>query len=173
MTRRTIGRSYSDDAGSRVEGRSMREGRSQRRPKKRNYSKEKTTRLERFCLDFAAELDLFDSDMAVPDWVFGYRDKLIGKLGPELCKICLALKSRGLRFKIKWPVEIDGKWKFADVYFPRQKTVLMVTNARAMAGLPNWSLSNRAMFFHGRYRVVEVETLDELLRKIERKAQTA
>lgn len=86
-------------------------------------------------------------------------------------KICRRLKEIGLSFKIKWPVEIDGKWKFADVYFPRQRTVLMVTNAMAIGCRPHWMLSDRAEFFKGRFRVVEVETLAELERKMAMKAQ--
>lgn len=102
---------------------------------------------------FAAELDIFDSTLNLPPWTFDYRDDLIRKISPELKKICCRLKEMGLTFKIKWPVEIDGKWKFADVYFPRQRTVLMVTNAMAVAGRPHWMLSDRAEFFRGRFRV--------------------
>lgn len=112
--------------------------------------------------EFACELDIFDSPVRFPAWVYGYREELLGKLSPELRKICRRLKSLDLGFKIKWPVEIGGQWKFADVFFPRQRTVLMVTNAMAVAGRPHWMLSDRAEFFKGRYRVVEVETLPEL-----------
>lgn len=125
-----------------------------------------------FWEEFAAELDIFDSSMNIPQWTFNYRDDLIRKISPELKKICRRLKTLGLQFKIKWPLEIDGRWKFADVYFPRQCTVLMVTNAMAIAGRPMWSmLSDRAEFFKDRFRVVEVETLAELERKMERKAR--
>ena len=123
--------------------------------------------------DLATELDIFDSTQSLPQWAFGYRDDLIRKIGPELKKICRKLKSLGLNFKIKWPVEIDGKWKFADVFFPKQRTVLMVTNAMAVGCRPHWMLSDRAEFFRDRFRVVEVETLAELERKMSIKAQTA
>lgn len=131
----------------------------------------KTTKLTRFFTDFAPEIDLFDSNLAVPSWVFDYRDDLIRKISPELRKICYDLKDRGLTFKIKWPVEIDGKWKFADVLFPRQRTVLMVANPMSLANLPHWMLSDRAEFFKDRFRVVEVESLEELRWKIEQKRQ--
>lgn len=124
-----------------------------------------------FWEEFAAELDIFDSAPDIPAWTFDYRDDLIRKIGPELRKICQKLKSLGLSFKIKWTVEIDGKWKFADVYFPRQRTVLMVTNAMAIGCRPHWMLSDRAEFFKDRFRVVEVETLAELERKMAMKAQ--
>lgn len=141
--------------------------------KKKRNKQEKKTRLakfEQFCLDFAAEIDILSSQTAFPDWVFDYRDDLIRKISPELRKICYSLKQRGLVFKVKWPVQIDGKWKFADIIFPRQRTVLMVTNAMELGTRPHWMLSDRAEFFKGHFRVVEVETLAELERKIEAKS---
>lgn len=129
------------------------------------------TKLVRFFLDFAPEIDIFDTDLRVPSWVFAYREKQIRKISPELRRICYDLKSRGLTFKIKWPVEIDGHWRFADVIFPRQRTVLMVANPMSLVGLPHWMLSDRAEFFSKHFRVVEVETLEDLQRKIEMKAQ--
>lgn len=138
--------------------------------KKRNKQEKKTrlTKFEQFCLDFAAEIDIFSSQTAFPDWVFDYRDDLLRKISPELRKICYSLKQRGLVFKVKWPVEIDGKWKFADVFFPGQKTVLILANPMGNfrpCGLPSY----RAEFFRDRYRVIEVETLEELQRKMEEK----
>lgn len=141
--------------------------------KKKRKHKEKKNSMSSFCEEFAAELDIFDSMLNVPAWTFDYRDDLICKISPELRKICRKLKTLGLNFKIKWPVEIDGKWKFADVYFPRQRTVLMVTNAMAMGCRPHWMLSDRAEFFRDRFRVVEVETLEDLERKMSIKARTA
>ncbi len=129
----------------------------------------KLTKFDQFCQNFAAEIDIFDLNPGVPAWVFDYRDDQIRKISPELRKICQRLKELGLAFKIKWPVEIDGKWKFADVFFPRQRTVLLVTNAVAVAGRPHWMLSDRAEFFKDRFRVVEVETLEDLEKKMELK----
>ena len=131
------------------------------------------SKFDSFLADLATELDIFDSTQSLPQWAFGYRDDLIRKIGPELKKICRKLKSLGLNFKIKWPVEIDGKWKFADVFFPKQRTVLMVTNAMAVGCRPHWMLSDRAEFFRDRFRIVEGETLAELERKMSIKVQTA
>lgn len=144
---------------------------SARKKKKKRKYKEKKTAFDIFLAEFSSELDIFDSPLDIPAWTFDYRDNLIRKISPELKKICRALKDLGLSFKIKWPVEIDGKWKFADVFFPRQRTVLMVTNAIAVSGRPYWMLSDRAEFFRDRYRVIEVETLAELQRKMERKKE--
>lgn len=131
----------------------------------------KSTR-PRFWEEFAAELDIFDSTLGLPAWTFDYRDDLIRKISPELKKICRRLKDMGLYFKIKWPVEIDGRWKFADVFFPRQRTVLIMGNPMNDFR-PSCMLSDRAEFFRDRYRVVEVETLAELERKMQIKARTA
>ena len=129
------------------------------------------SKFDLFLADFATELDIFDSTQSLPQWAFDYRDDLIRKIGPELKKICRKLKSLGLNFKIKWPVEIDGKWKFADLFFPKRRTVLMVTNAMAVGCRPHWMLSDRAEFFRDRFRIVEVETLAELERKMRLKAR--
>jgi hypothetical protein len=148
----------------------MREKNNSNNSKKKRKYKEKKNSITSFCEEFAAELDIFDSTLSIPAWTFDYRDGLIRKISPELKKICRALKDLGLSFKIKWPVEIDGKWKFADVFFPMQRTVLMVTNAMAVGCRPHWMLSDRAEFFRDRFRVVEVETLADLERKMRLKA---
>lgn len=142
------------------------------RSKRKRVKTKKTTKFEQFCIDFAAEIDLFDSNLGVPHWVFDYRDDNLRKISPELRRICYALKQLGLNFKIKWPIEVDGKWKFADVFFPKQRTVLMLTNAMAVAGRPHWMLSDRAEFFKDHFRVVEVETLAELEYKMQLKKTT-
>lgn len=122
------------------------------RSKRKRVKSNKQTKFEQFCVDFAAEIDLFDSNLGVPRWVFDY-----------------PLKQLGLTFKIKWPVEINGKWKFADVLFPRHRTVITVANPMELSGRPHWMLSDRSEFFKDRYRVVEVETLEELQRKMDAK----
>ena len=69
----------------------------------------KMSKFDLFLADLATKLDIFDSTQSLSQWAFGYRDDLIRKIGPELKKICRKLKSLGLNFRIKWPVEIDGK----------------------------------------------------------------
>lgn len=133
----------------------------------------KQTVLERFITDFATELDIFSSETPFPNWVFDFREGQIRKIAPDLRKICRTLKDCGLEFRIKWPIEIGGQWKFADIYFPRQRTVLMLTNEMALIGRPHWMLSDRAAFFSREYRVVEVESHRQLLHRMKLKAQTA
>lgn len=133
----------------------------------------KQTVLDRFITDFAAELDIFSSETPFPNWIFDFREGQIRKIAPELRKICKTLKDCGLDFKIKWPMEIGGQWKFADIYFPKQRTVLMLTNEMALIGRPHWMLSDRAAFFSGEFRVVEVESHRQLVNRMKLKAQKA
>lgn len=130
----------------------------------------KSSKLD-FYTEFAAELDIFGSAVSIPDFHFNSREQLITRIAPAKRKIAKFLKELGLRFKILWPIEINGKWKFADFYFPKQRTVIIVTNAMndyRPCGLP----SERAEFFQKRYRVVEVENVRELRCKIERKQKS-
>lgn len=123
-----------------------------------------------FYEEFAVELDLFDSTLGVPVWVFDYRETMIRKLTAETKRICRFVKSLGLNFKIKWPIEINGKCKFADLYFPKQRTVVIINNPMNDFR-PCCMPSDRAEFFRERYRVVEVETLADLKRRIEQKKE--
>lgn len=128
-----------------------------------------------FYTEFAAELDIFDSAFrhsGIPAWIFDYRERLIRKITSKAKRIHRLLKDLGLNFKICWPVEIDGKWKFADVYFPRQRTVIIVTNPMHDCR-PCFMPSERAEFFQRDYRVLEVEDVAELQRKMKCKKRTA
>lgn len=135
--------------------------------KKRQKTK-RVSVMEQFIIDFASELDLFDSETPFPSWIFGYRDDFIRKLSPEIRKIAKWLREMGLRFKMKWPIEIDGKWKFADFFFPRQRTVIIVANPMENFS-PIGMSGERARFFRDRYRVIEIETLADLERKMRMK----
>lgn len=140
-------------------------------PKSQKKSKNRPRKPE-FWEEFAAELDIFDSTLNAPEWTFDYREDQIRKISTNFKKICRRLKEMGLGFKIKWPVEIDGKWKFADIYFPRQRVVIIQTNPMKdfrPCGLPSY----RAEFFQQRYRVVEIETVADLERKMRIKAEKA
>lgn len=119
-----------------------------------------------FWEELAVELDIFDTALNAPSWVYSRREELLSRMTSEEKRICRWLKALGLTFKIKWPISIGDKWKYADVYFPRQRTVLIVTNAMAVRGRPHWMLSDRAEFFAKHFRVIEIETLAELERKM-------
>lgn len=137
--------------------------------------RQKTSRvpaIERFIIDFASELDIMQSPTPFPEWVFCYRDDHIRKLSPETRRIARWLKELDLRFKMKWPIEIDGRWKYADFYFPRQKTVIIVANPMENFS-PIGMSGERAQFFRDRFRVIEIENLADLERKMRMKAAMA
>lgn len=77
-----------------------------------------------FWIEFASETDIFTNGILFPDWIFDFREELLTKLSPTVKKVCRVLKGI-VDFKIKYPVEIDGKWKFADIYIPSLKTVIV------------------------------------------------
>lgn len=102
--------------------------------------------------DFCNEMDLF-CETDYPDWVFDFRENHLSKMSSKLIKFCRKLKSSGVDFKILYPMNIFGKWKFADVYVPKRKTVVMVTTMPHSAG---W-LTQRAQFFTDRCKVYELD----------------
>lgn len=117
--------------------------------------------------NFAAELDIFDTEQTFPSWMFEVREEQLRKISPELRRVSYYLRELGLTFKIKWPIEVCGKWKFADIYFPGKRTVVTLTNAMALIGRPHWMMSDKGEFFaRGGYRVVEIENVAELERKV-------
>jgi len=123
-------------------------------PKNRRYSNRPTK--NDFFADFAAETDIFTAENAFPDWVYDFREDLISKLSPSMKKVCRNLKDLKVGFKIKYPVEIFGKWKFADVYIPSKKTVIMVLSSYKHNYSPCNVLPERAEFFKDKFRVIDL-----------------
>lgn len=117
--------------------------------------------------EFCLEMDLFSDNQPYPDWVFDFREEHLSKMSSKLIKFCRKLKSAKVEFKILYPMQIDGKWKFADIYIPNRKTVVMVTTIPHSVG---W-LTQRARFFADRYKVSELdgyESEDKLAEIIEK-----
>lgn len=103
--------------------------------------------------EFCQEMDLFSDNQPFPYWIFDYREQHLSKISSKLVKICRKFKSSGIEFKILYPMNIFGKWKFADIYIPKRKTVVMVNTMPHPAG---W-LSQRAQFFTDRCKVYELD----------------
>ena len=103
--------------------------------------------------EFCQEMDLFSDNQHYPDWVFDFREEHLSKISSNLIKFCRKLKSNRIEFKILYPMQIFGKWKFADVYIPKRHTVVMVNTMPHPAG---W-LSARAKFFEDRFKVYELD----------------
>lgn len=134
-----------------------------KKPRHRPKAK-RTSIYEEFCV----EMDLFSESQPYPDWIFDFRENHLSKMSSKLIKFCRKLKSSGVEFRILYPMQIDGKWKFADVYVPKRKTVVMVTT---IPHSPGW-FTPRAQFFADRCRVYELDGyesddfINELIEKL-------
>lgn len=106
-----------------------------------------------FYEEFCEEIDLFSLDLKFPEWIFSFREQNLAKLTSKFKQFCRKAKQKGLKFKICFPMQIDGKWKFADVYIPSKKTVVIVNTLPHSPGY----LSQRAAFFQDRCRVYELD----------------
>lgn len=126
--------------------------------RKSNYSKRTTNRKSKndFFTEFAVETDIFTEENSFPDWIYDFREDLLTKLSPSMKKVCRNLKNLEVGFKIKYPVEIFGKWKFADIYIPKKKTVIIVTSSFKHQHHPCNVLPERAEFFKDRFRVIDL-----------------
>lgn len=103
--------------------------------------------------EFCVEMDLFSDNQPYPDWVFDFREEHLSKISSKLINFCRKLKAANVEFKILYPMQIFGKWKFADVYIPKHKVVVIVTTYPHSAA---W-LTERARFFQDRCRVYELD----------------
>lgn len=120
--------------------------------KKRKYHRAKIDRTSIY-EEFCQEMDLFSDSQPYPDWVFDFREEHLSKISSKLIIFCRKLKKARIEFKILYPMNIFGKWKFADVYIPKVKTVVMVTTMPHPAG---W-LTQRAQFFTDQCKVYELD----------------
>lgn len=117
------------------------------------YKQTKNKRRVSIYEEFCVEMDLFSDNQPYPDWVFDFREQHLSKVSSKLIKFCRKLKAANVEFKILYPMQIFGKWKFADVYIPKHKTVVMVTTRPHPAA---W-LTDRARFFQDRCKVYELD----------------
>lgn len=148
----------------------MRESVGMRNKEKKFRSESKITKNESFFLEFADEIDLFSLQELFPEWVYDYRESILNRVRKEFRVMCQYLKDAGIVFYIKYPIEIDGKWKFADVFIPDRQLVVLLINDKETIGLPWYSKTERETWFSDRYRTIGVFTYDvsrtlELVRK--------
>lgn len=132
----------------------------QNQPKKT----QKTGRGSKFFTEFAEELDVFDSEREIPDWVFEYRENILSNLSYPLKRICRYLRDCREVFKIKYPIHANGKWKYADVYLPNKNMIIFLGNKYSKRRFPE--MKKRSRLFKGRYRVFEVKDLMDLEDKL-------
>lgn len=122
-----------------------------KRKKERKMSKK-----ESFFMEFAAEIDLFALQDSFPEWVYDYREAILNKVDKGFRVMCQFLKDSGVRFYVKYPIEINGKWKYADAYLPDQKVVVLLLNDMETIGLPCHSKTDREIWFSDKYRTVGI-----------------
>lgn len=103
--------------------------------------------------EFSVEMDLFSLDTNFPDWIFDFREHHLSKINSKLVKFCRKLKENRVNFKILFPIQIHDKWKFADIYIPKKKTVIMVTTTPHSPAY----LTQRANFFNEWFKVYELD----------------
>lgn len=120
---------------------------------------------ESFFLEFASEIDIFSREEHFPDWVLRFREEILCKIGKNFRKICHSLKSRGIEFLIKFPVEIEGKWRFADFYFPKLGLVAVILSVKDTMYHPCCMETDKERWFAMKYRVIAIypREVDKLL----------
>ena len=124
--------------------------------KNSQHSRSKQTKNESFFEEFSKEIDIFCEKTAFPEWIYDYREDILNRIAKPFRVMCQSLKDAGVDFKVKYPIKIDGKWKFADVYVPRYRLVILLTNEMETVGLPCHSMSNRELWFSDRFRTLAV-----------------
>ena len=119
---------------------------------------------ESFCLEFSEDIDLFSLDESFPDWALRFREGLLNGIDRNFRRICYKVKSLGIKFFVFYPIEIGGKWKFADVFIPKTQTVILVVSFASQLHSPCNVKSGRELWFSSAYRVVAVypDELDRL-----------
>ena len=143
---------YTGDARGSVENKYNINSKSKRQHRTRT----RETVNDRFFVEYCSEIDIFDSQTRFPEWIYDFREQNLHKIGKNFRLMCQVLKDEGFEFKVKYPIEVDGKWKFADAYFPKHNAVVLLMSERDYIGLPCWSKPDRELFFEGRCNVIAV-----------------
>ena len=125
--------------------------------KKKRYAGSRMSVNESFLEEFSCEADIFDSKTSFPDWIYSYREEILCKITPPFRKLCRTLKDTGYDFKVKYPIEVGGRWKFADIFIPAIGLVVLLTGSHELAGLTCVSKTDRELFFSERYNTLAVE----------------
>lgn len=125
-------------------------------PKRKSKNRSKVSTKLDFFTEFAVETDIFTDERLFPDWIFYFREEHLTKLSNPMKKLCRNLKSLGVEFKIKYPIKILDKWKFADIYIPKTKTVILVLSSYKEDFRPIGVTPDRSLFFKDMFKVIEL-----------------
>lgn len=145
---------YTGDARGSVENKYNIYSKSKRQHRTRTRTRETVN--DRFIVEYCSEIDIFDSQTRFPEWIYDFREQNLHKIGRNFRLLSQILKEEGVDFKLKYPIEVDGKWKFADAYLPKYNAVVLLMSEREYIGLPCWSKSDRELFFEDRCKVIAI-----------------
>lgn len=141
---------------------------SKRNRKYRTYTRETVN--DKFFAEYCNEVDIFDSQNHFPNWIYEFREQNLRKISKNFRLMCQILKDEGFEFKIKYPIESENKWKFADAYLPKYNLVVLLLSDKDFIGLPCWSKSNKELFFEKKCSVIAI--LPDELPKLHEKLQS-
>ena len=119
------------------------------------------TRLDLFLEDFAPNIDLFDLQDSFPTWVYDVREDLLRKITRDFRFVCDVLAELEVDFKVKYPIEIDGKYKFADFYIEKSRTVILLISDFDRINVPIGMRTWKERWFAQMYNVVAVDRYDK------------
>ena len=120
--------------------------------KGKTYAKKNTMKSDAFIKSFSKECYLDGAEYDLPDWVFDYREEFLSKPITRNKQLYQILQDNHIDFKIKYPVCSNGKWKFADVYLPKQNLVILIMN-RQETLTPVCSMYDRTEHFKDHHKV--------------------
>ena len=127
---------------------------------KKAKKEKKPTQNEAFFAEFAEEIDLFALQQQFPEWIYDFREEILHRVNKTFRVMCQYLKDDGIKFYMKYPIEINGKWKFADVFIPERKLVVLLLNDTETMGLPCHSKTDREIWFGDRYKTIGICTYE-------------
>lgn len=110
----------------------------------------------RFRSDFSDELDIYDCGKTFPEWIYRFREPLLDKVSNPVKQLARLLKDAGVIFKIKWPLESEGQWKFADIYIPATDTVVTITSKSDWLA-PTLFMDEKPEFFERDHKVCRLD----------------
>lgn len=136
---------------------------------KKVYKKRPKNLTDNFLETYAVNIYLDGMEYDLPDWVFDYREELINKVTQNGKRLYAKLFEMGLDFKIRFPYNNLGKWKFADALLPKHNLIILLMNYRETV-TSVCSMYDRRSFFDDKYKCVmilpeEIGKLDRILKE--------
>lgn len=122
----------------------------------RRYNDILLERRLKFREEFCDELDISDMGIECPEWVYEYRAPLLDKISKPLKQLARLLKDCGIRFKMKCPLGVEGRWRFADIYVPDKDMVIMITSRKDSIA-PSLFMDEKTEFFSRSHNACQLD----------------